>query len=385
MHSRRSHLRRGAFAGAATTFILVLASGCSVEMDDSATQEASALSYDSALGNRVADVAARVNGRASGNMCLKGVGDSLDAAGIRPLFPRLNAAVDFDNWARANPAELAKRGYQQQNLSLDSIPRGSIITWRPGQCGYSSQYGHIEITIGGGRACSDYCGNVARGCGSPGIFVPVGSGGGSGNVTSGGGDACSVQSGKLFCTNRTSSVYRDPRSSSSVVDTLRTTNSWFSCWTTGDMHAGGNTTWYRTQGDDHGSWGFVPAAALDTTSGFDADPTARGLANCGGSGAAPSSGGSSSCSVQSDGKLHCTNRASAMYGAPRSSSSVVDRLRTTNSWFTCWTTGERHGGGNSTWYGTIGDDNDRFGYVPASALDTTNAFDLNPAGLRRCN
>lgn len=385
MHPRRSQLRRGAFVGA-TAFAWVLVSGCSVEMEDSATQEASALGYDSALGNRVASSAARVDGRASGNMCLKGVGDSLDAAGIRPLFPRLPAAVNFDDWARANPGELAKRGYQQQNLSIDSIPRGSIITWRPGQCGYSSQYGHIEITIGGGRACSDYCGNIARGCGAPGIFVPVGDGTSSGGVPSSGGDSCAVRSGegKLYCTNRTSSVYRDPRSSSSVVDTLRTTNSWFSCWTTGDMHAGGNTTWYRTQGDVHGNWGFVPAAALDTTSAFDADPTARGLPNCGGGSTAASST-SSSCAVQSDGKLHCTNRASSVYGAPRSSSSVVDRLRTTNSWFTCWTTGERHGGGNTTWYGTVGDDSDRFGYVPASALDTTNAFDLNPAGLQRCN
>ena len=61
---------------------------------------------------------------------------------------------------------------------------------------------------------------------------------------------------------------------------LRTTDSWFTCWTTGDLHAGGNHAWYYTEGDDNAHWGYVPAVDLHTTSAFDANPSAHGLAKC---------------------------------------------------------------------------------------------------------
>lgn len=67
------------------------------------------------------------------------------------------------------------------------------------------------------------------------------------------------------------SVYRD---------TLQTTFSWFDCWTTGDLHDGGNRTWYHTQGDIHLAFGYVPAAVVFTSSTFDANPTAYGLRHC---------------------------------------------------------------------------------------------------------
>ena len=60
------------------------------------------------------------------------------------------------------------------------------------------------------------------------------------------------------------------RAESSI--TSRTTTSWFTCWGTGQLHAGGNTTWYYTQGDDNGHWGWVPAVDLETPSSF-ATPT----------------------------------------------------------------------------------------------------------------
>ncbi len=186
--AKRFHPRMAAAGCVSAALISAWSIGCSMPVEGSANQSTSALGdYDASLGNRVADMAARVDGRASGNMCLKGVGDALDAAGIQPTFPRLPAAVNFDDWARGNPGELAARGYQQQDRSIDDLPRGTIITWRPGQCGYHSQYGHIEIVISQTRACSDYCGTIKQGCGSPGIFVPVGDGGGSSGGTCPGG------------------------------------------------------------------------------------------------------------------------------------------------------------------------------------------------------
>src|SRR6185295_2293109 len=78
------------------------------------------------------------------------------------------------------------------------------------------------------------------------------------------------------------------------------------------------------------------------------------LAAFGGSSPSPSS----SCGVQSDKLLHCNNQAhSTMYAQPTFNSAVVDHLESTNSWFKCWGTGDKHSGGNTTWYYTQGDDN----------------------------
>lgn len=94
---------------------------------------------------------------------------------------------------------------------------------------------------------------------------------------------CGVRSdGLLWCHNDAPTSIRSypDRTDSWQVDTLRTTYSWFNCWTTGSLHAGGNRTWYKTTGDDHGASGFVPASAVHTPSSFDADPSAHGLRRC---------------------------------------------------------------------------------------------------------
>jgi hypothetical protein len=94
--------------------------------------------------------------------------------------------------------------------------------------------------------------------------------------------SCGVQGdGLLHCDDQAhSAMYAQSTFSSGVVDYLESTNSWFQCWGTGDLHPGGNTTWYYTQGDDNGSWGWVPAVDLSTDSAFDANPTAFGLPAC---------------------------------------------------------------------------------------------------------
>ncbi|HKA88218.1 MAG TPA: hypothetical protein VKE22_11145 [Haliangiales bacterium] len=88
--------------------------------------------------------------------------------------------------------------------------------------------------------------------------------------------------GMLYCGNASGSQMRSaPRASAPVVDTLRTSYSWFICWGTGELHAGGNTTWYYTEGDDAGRRGWLPAVNLDTPGPFNADPAAYGFAGCG--------------------------------------------------------------------------------------------------------
>lgn len=114
-----------------------------------------------------------------------------------------------------------------------------------------------------------------------GISIPCGGGSGGGGGGGGGGGACGVRGdGKLYCTNRVVAMHASPNAGSPVVNTLRSTTSWFDCWGTGEPHAGGNSTWYHTLGDDNGNWGWVPGVALNTPDAFDANPSAHGLRRC---------------------------------------------------------------------------------------------------------
>ncbi|MDB4935228.1 MAG: hypothetical protein JWP87_2200 [Labilithrix sp.] len=102
------------------------------------------------------------------------------------------------------------------------------------------------------------------------------------DATAGDASACEVRADtKLHCTNRVNApLHTLPKESATVVNTLRTTTSYFLCWGTGELHAGGNTTWYYTQGDDNPNLGWTPGVMLNTPDAFDANPTAFGLRNC---------------------------------------------------------------------------------------------------------
>jgi hypothetical protein len=82
------------------------------------------------------------------------------------------SAYQFARWVDANPAGRASgAGFVKSNVSLDALPKGAILVWQPGQCGYNATHGHIEVNIGGGRACSDFCGTIKRSCGQPTVIL----------------------------------------------------------------------------------------------------------------------------------------------------------------------------------------------------------------------
>ncbi|WP_327088468.1 hypothetical protein OIE66_40155 [Nonomuraea sp. NBC_01738] len=96
------------------------------------------------------------------------------------------------------------------------------------------------------------------------------------------------------------------------------------------------------------------------------------------------------CYANGDGSLNCGNTAPAKiyskadWGSPHPEDPpprVVDTLRSNPSWFKCYVRGDHHSGGNNVWYYTVGDDSNKWGYVPAYSLYT------NPdpfPGVRRC-
>jgi hypothetical protein len=94
--------------------------------------------------------------------------------------------------------------------------------------------------------------------------------------------ACGVRNGRLYCGNRAPVAVRESKTGDArPLNWLRTTYSWFECFSWGDTHHGGNHTWYFTQGDDNRNWGWVAAGDVFTSSEFDQHPGQFGLDECG--------------------------------------------------------------------------------------------------------
>jgi hypothetical protein len=133
--------------------------------------------YSSARGNKLASTALRVDGQPAGGWCAREVSDSVVMSGIIPsgkTWQRGNA-IDISEYMVANPGYTSGVGFQRINVAANDIPKGSIIGWRRGQCGYNSKYGHIEIAVdsSSSRACSDFCGSIKKTCGAPYVFMPT--------------------------------------------------------------------------------------------------------------------------------------------------------------------------------------------------------------------
>lgn len=131
-------------------------------------------------------------------------------------------------------------------------------------------------------------------------------------------------------------------------------------------------------GDSSGGGGTTSVGV--TTSVTSAANTAS-TSNSGTGGSQPAT----TCVLDDQNRLVCDNQPDAdIHAEPNTASEVVDVLRTTNSWFDCWTTGEPWGGGQTTWYHTTGDDNGNQGYVPGSVIIGPSNFDPGAAGLVEC-
>jgi hypothetical protein len=133
--------------------------------------------YGASRGSRLAATALRVDGDPPGGWCAREVSNSVEKSGIVPsgVTWYRNNAIDISEYMAASPGYCAKVGFRRIAVGPSSIPKGSIIGWRRGQCGYHAKYGHIEIAVDGTstRACSDYCGAIKKTCGAPYVFMPT--------------------------------------------------------------------------------------------------------------------------------------------------------------------------------------------------------------------
>jgi hypothetical protein len=176
--------RRAGLLTALAVCLGAVACGSSNQSAEAQGSAASQLACSSDDANKLASAALSVDGESSGGRCYHYVKQHLRDAGfdITPVDGQVGA-YEFGEWADAHPDELSQMGFQKITPDLDQIPKGSILVWDRGQCGYSADYGHIEIVVDddSSKACSDFCGHIKKDCGSPGIYAPNGCVSGSGS------------------------------------------------------------------------------------------------------------------------------------------------------------------------------------------------------------
>lgn len=142
------------------------------------------------LAERLASEADNVDGQRSQGRCWRYVKQAAGRAGLSgfgytdPMASKgpcssynyqLSAYCGGRNW-NANPNDLQSAwGFTKLDVHPTEAPRGAIIFWDKGCNGYHATHGHVEISLGDGRACSDYCGRIKSGGGSCSyVFVPTG-------------------------------------------------------------------------------------------------------------------------------------------------------------------------------------------------------------------
>lgn len=130
--------------------------------------------YNASRGNKLAQTAIRVNGRPSGGKCALELSNSVERSNIVPAGRwRRNHAWALCNAMKNDSSYQRSVGFKVKSMTTREAPKGSIIGWRPGQCGYNRTYGHIEaISNDNNLACSDFCGRVKT-CTAGAIFIPT--------------------------------------------------------------------------------------------------------------------------------------------------------------------------------------------------------------------
>lgn len=191
----RAGAYRALFAIVPLVFVSFAVAGCAAntpsadDLVDETTQDLTAQElacegYDPTAAQKLATTAGKREGLRSQKRCYRYVKNHLTNSGypvpaaVAPGGRYSGSAYMFTTWARQNPDALRRLGFKEVKLKLgEAPPKGAIIVWGRGECGYSKSHGHIEVvnTDDGSRACSDFCGRVktSRRCGIPDVFIPV--------------------------------------------------------------------------------------------------------------------------------------------------------------------------------------------------------------------
>lgn len=125
------------------------------------------VTYNQQKAQQIAQNVLANAGSQSQSRCAEYVSDALENAGLH--FSR-GHAYQMENNLR-NSKDFKEVSITKDQLA--SLPAGCIIVYPQGAAGYSSKYGHIEITLGDGRTASDFVNSNPKYSDQMKVFVPV--------------------------------------------------------------------------------------------------------------------------------------------------------------------------------------------------------------------
>ncbi len=127
----------------------------------------SGVTYNKDIAADLADAVKKSARGSSTGYCARSVSNALAKVGV--------SAERGDAYEMAS--NLAKnKNFKEVSISkneLANLPEGCILVYPKGSAGYSSSYGHIEVTLGDGSAASDYVNNNVKYSSDMRVFVPA--------------------------------------------------------------------------------------------------------------------------------------------------------------------------------------------------------------------
>lgn len=126
------------------------------------------VNYNESKGARLANEILKNASNSSHGLCAKYVRIAVENTGLGGYGT--GHGYQWANILKNNP------NFKEINVSgseLSSLPAGCIIVYDRGDQGYSSKYGHVEITLGNGRAASDFLNKRIKPSDKAHVFVPV--------------------------------------------------------------------------------------------------------------------------------------------------------------------------------------------------------------------
>ena len=121
--------------------------------------------YSSERGEKLAQIALQ-NKTGFNKQCATYVKNAIQEAGLGSYVQGDAHRTDEILANNANFKEISVEG-----VNINELPAGCVLVYEKGAAGYSSEYGHVEITTGDGRGVSDGITNNLRTPSS--IFIPV--------------------------------------------------------------------------------------------------------------------------------------------------------------------------------------------------------------------
>jgi len=126
------------------------------------------INYNSQKANKLALTADKNALGGSIGYCAKYVKNAIKKSGLG-AYEFGHAYAVADTLGRNN-------NFKEINVSgkdLKNLPAGCVIVYNKGDAGYNKSYGHVEITLGNGKAASDFVNRNIKSSDKARVFVPV--------------------------------------------------------------------------------------------------------------------------------------------------------------------------------------------------------------------